>query len=281
MTCPACGYRDNEDADHRCVRCGRRIERRPGEPQPATSAGGAALAPLWREEVAERFDQFRHRRARQQALFDELSIEEKAEEVPHPDPAEKVISFEEIAADRIEPLIVERPPASGPAAHRRVQPLLPPLEPVLASEPEVAASPVTPVRIRALAGLLDLAIITVGCGVFLGVFHLLGGTLQLTERAGAGTALALGGLAAAYFFFYICYGAETPGLQWLGLAVLDYDGNSPRQAQRLVRAAGFLISAAALGLGFLWALADEETLTWHDRMSKTFVTRDPSGGPQP
>ena len=26
------------------------------------------------------------------------------------------------------------------------------------------------------------------------------------------------------------------------------------------------------GLGLLWSLADEESLTWHDHMSKTFPT---------
>jgi hypothetical protein len=36
-------------------------------------------------------------------------------------------------------------------------------------------------------------------------------------------------------------------------------------------ASGFL-SLAAGGLGLLWALVDEETLTWHDHISKTFPT---------
>jgi uncharacterized RDD family membrane protein YckC len=82
-------------------------------------------------------------------------------------------------------------------------------------------------------------------------------------------------LIAFYFFAYVFYGSETPGLQWMGLCVRDYEGRPPQAGQRLVRAVGVLLSAAALGLGYLWALADEEGLTWHDRMSKTFITRDP------
>ncbi|MBI3666056.1 MAG: RDD family protein [Acidobacteria bacterium] len=99
--------------------------------------------------------------------------------------------------------------------------------------------------------------------------------MSFDKRSGAGFALATALLFAFYFFSYIFYGSETPGLQWMGFHVLDYDGNPPRAGRRLVRALGALLSAAALGLGYLWAMADEEALTWHDRMSKTFVTRDP------
>jgi uncharacterized RDD family membrane protein YckC len=115
----------------------------------------------------------------------------------------------------------------------------------------------------------------VAIGVFLGVFHLLGGAPPSSSKAAAWMTLAAAGLAAFYFFVWTCFGSETPGLQWMGLCVLDHEGRPPRPGQRLVRAVGVLLSAAALGLGYLWALADEETLTWHDRMSKTFVTRDP------
>jgi hypothetical protein len=43
-----------------------------------------------------------------------------------------------------------------------------------------------------------------------------------------------------------------------------------------MRAVGMLLGAGAVGLGYLWALADEEALTWHDRMSKTFIAIDPT-----
>jgi hypothetical protein len=32
------------------------------------------------------------------------------------------------------------------------------------------------------------------------------------------------------------------------------------------------VSFIAAGIGLLWALVDEERLTWHDYMSKTFPT---------
>jgi hypothetical protein len=38
------------------------------------------------------------------------------------------------------------------------------------------------------------------------------------------------------------------------------------------RLASGALSFCAAGLGFLWALVDEETLTWHDHISRTFPT---------
>lgn len=138
----------------------------------------------------------------------------------------------------------------------------------------VCPNPVAPLLLRGVAAGLDLAVALIGIGVFLGTFHLLGGALYFNHKAGGATALAAASLVAFYFFVYTFYGGETPGLQWMGLCVLDYEGRPPQAPQRFVRAVGLLLSAAALGLGYLWAFADEESLTWHDRMSKTFVTRD-------
>jgi hypothetical protein len=38
------------------------------------------------------------------------------------------------------------------------------------------------------------------------------------------------------------------------------------------RAFGVLVSTSALLLGFIWAWVDSQGLTWHDRMSGTFIT---------
>ena len=298
MICAACGYKDNEEGEHRCARCGRRLDRPasllPSQPprvppRPPVSGGpAAAVAPHWRHEVNERFEQFQDKRARRREAADQERENENGEEVPRPDPSQKLLSFEDFAAHRIEPLIVE-PPRKQPAAPAPA-PSARAADPVLAGEtvsadnplPEddfpreiLCPNPVAPVALRGLAGALDLAVTTVAVALFLGTFHLLGGALHFDKRSGAGYGLAAVLLLAFYFFVYTFYGSETPGLQWLGLCVLDFDGSPPRAGRRLLRTLGAMLSAAALGLGYFWALADEEGLTWHDRMSKTFVTRDP------
>jgi len=225
-------------------------------------------APEWREDLSNRLQQFRQRRATRR----EAPLPAGADTVPQADKDQKVLPFEDFAAERIEPLIVDLartgrrlPPLDRPAA----VPLQPPAE---AAEilPAVA-----PLPLRGLAGLLDLAVVTVAAGVFLGTFHSMGGAVAAARQATVGFSLAAAALAGFYFFVYVCYSGETPGLQWLGLRVVDLQGHPPARGPLFARALGGLLSAAALGMGYLWAVADEEGLTWHDRMSKTFVTRDP------
>jgi uncharacterized RDD family membrane protein YckC len=39
----------------------------------------------------------------------------------------------------------------------------------------------------------------------------------------------------------------------------------------LLRSAGYMLSAGTFFLGFLWSMWDEDTLTWHDRISRTYL----------
>jgi hypothetical protein len=53
---------------------------------------------------------------------------------------------------------------------------------------------------------------------------------------------------------------------------VDFDGRRPDREQRGVRQVAGLLSLLSAGLGLVWALVDEEKLTWHDHISKTFPT---------
>jgi hypothetical protein len=53
---------------------------------------------------------------------------------------------------------------------------------------------------------------------------------------------------------------------------VNFDGQRPTQRERLQRFAWSAVSVLPAGLGLLWALVDEENLTWHDHSSKTFLT---------
>jgi uncharacterized RDD family membrane protein YckC len=143
---------------------------------------------------------------------------------------------------------------------------------------EIAATPIAPLAIRAVAGVLDFAIIVVAVGIFLAVFYLMGG-VALTDLEGLRSiSVAFLAIVCFYWIFYVGYLGGTSGMNWLGLRVVNFDGESPSGAQRRTRALGTILSTLSLGLGFAWSIADEEKLTWHDRMSKTFVTRDGSMG---
>jgi len=54
--------------------------------------------------------------------------------------------------------------------------------------------------------------------------------------------------------------------------VASFSGENPTSRQYFVRALGYILSAGTLFLGFLWAIWDEDALTWHDRLSRTYLT---------
>ena len=67
-------------------------------------------------------------------------------------------------------------------------------------------------------------------------------------------------------------GRDSVGLSAMGLRLVDFDGNPPSRERRYQRSLASFISFLAAGIGLVWALVDEDTLTWHDHMSSTFPT---------
>jgi uncharacterized RDD family membrane protein YckC len=134
------------------------------------------------------------------------------------------------------------------------------------------AFPVASLARRRGAALLDLLFLASTYGAFLGLFQSLGGHLEFSK-----VTLVIYGAAfllffAAYFLIFMVLGGATPGMALLRLTTVRFDGNAPDTGQLAWRSFGYVLSAATLLLGFLWALWDEQGLTWHDRMSQTFLT---------
>jgi len=61
-------------------------------------------------------------------------------------------------------------------------------------------------------------------------------------------------------------------MYWTRLKLVNFDGQPPDLRQRLCRSGFALLSMAAGAVGLIWALVDEEALTWHDHISRTFPT---------
>lgn len=81
------------------------------------------------------------------------------------------------------------------------------------------------------------------------------------------------GLIALFYRFLWCMGnGDSPGMRFAGLRLVDFDGRVPDRERRGMRQIAGLLSIISAGLGLVWALVDEENLTWHDHISKTFPT---------
>lgn len=137
-------------------------------------------------------------------------------------------------------------------------------------------APVAAPMHRSVAAFIDGAMILIGCGIFLAIVQYVAGGIKLDRfnLAVMGGALFL--IPMFYGLVFAIAGCETAGQHWTDLRLINFDGFPPDGASRLLRFVGCWLSFGACGAGLLWALVDEENLSWHDHMSKTFVTlREP------
>jgi uncharacterized RDD family membrane protein YckC len=286
----------NADDEPRCTRCGRRLgaAAAAGRSYPASrSAPAFALA----EQPAHSVEAEKPPARSRVPVPQKLSFEET--------PGSNIIPFESFAAHLIQPIAatppvtrrahaaqagaMPRPAPSKPAAPRRLaaspkndlQPDLDFLAPapqgprtlktrveaVIYCDAEVA----TP-KHRAIAAAIDGGMIFIGFGLFLFAFHLMGGMFRLNRQLIPFFIGVLGTLAMFYGILWIWAGRETLGMRWTGLRLIDFDGFPADRHNRVLRGLGASLSVCAGGIGLLWALVDEEKLTWHDHMSKTFPT---------
>jgi len=208
-------------------------------------------------------------------------------------PASRVIPFESISPG-LKPLPVPKMPAVAPRrqsrriaqkgtpAGQRELDFLAPTPPPTGPPPKAEVqsflrcdAKVAGVRPRARAAAYDGFVVACAYAVFLAVFRLLGGTVMFSR-----TALVVGGaslvLILLFYKLVACIGGvDTPGARQAGLRLLHFDGRPAERRQRFVRLLAGFLSALPFGLGLLWALWDQEKLTWHDQISSTFFTTRP------
>jgi len=278
MTCRFCGTR-NADGEHRCSRCGRR----PGDTLTTTvpvitGAVAAKLAPIPLDEAEPKTRRVAPSNSRpvQAELFagsPDMKVVSIARYAPQPEPKPRTRAESGTRTRRTKPA----PEGQGTLDFL---PPLPPKARELGSSVEAVIFcefPVATTLHRAVASALDWSMVLIGYGLFLTGIQALGCQLTLTKS----TVAMFGGMffvfAFMYGLFFAIAGADTPGMIWTRLRLTTFDGLPPDLKQRLGRFAAAGLSRCTL-LGLLWSLVDEESLTWHDHMSRTFPTpRDAEG----
>lgn len=133
-------------------------------------------------------------------------------------------------------------------------------------------APVAPAPQRVAAAMVDGGLIALGVILFFAIFLLAGGALGLNRT----TAVMILGTAFCVAVLYRslwCLGCgDTPGTRSAGMRVVNFDGRVPDRTERGKRLAAGVLSVLSAGLGLIWVLVDEENLSWHDHISKTFPT---------
>ncbi len=132
--------------------------------------------------------------------------------------------------------------------------------------------PVAPIPMRLLAAATDMAVVLASMAGFLAIVS------HFSKLVAPGREFLLMwvvlpcSLWIFYQYAFLVYAGTTPGLRVSRLRLARFDGSAPGRGQRRSRALAMVLSAASLGLGFLWSLLDEDTLCWHDRITHTYFT---------
>jgi uncharacterized RDD family membrane protein YckC len=301
----------NEADERRCVRCGRRLHQAASRPSPGTFPLSTSTAPalemlpgrdpgqvrspeLNQNDAAKRAEQISY----QTSLFRDVSNSPKVIPIPTLTPVRPRTNPEWAREDRERDDSAQRKRASRPkpvarnASNRRRdsqasldfygagggQPAVgTALEGVIFCDVPVAL----PAH-RSIAAVFDAAMVLLGVGLFLSVFVLVPAILGIDGGVGAmglmnaGNAMVFvcaAGVIALFYRLLWCIGnGDTPGMRFAGLRLVDFDGRVPDRERRGMRQLAGLLSVISAGLGLVWALVDEENLTWHDHISKTFPT---------
>ena len=280
MTCGYCGTR-NGDGEHRCTRCGRRPEDilLGGYARPSVQGALATqLQPMPRMRVVERAQPEQPPRqapnfsqALQATLFQMSNV------IAMPP---RVESKPRVRAEDLGRPLAPRPTAKRARPAAEGQGTLDFLPPAPAKPRQLGTSveaviyceaPVSTTLHRGVASVLDWSIVTLGYGLFLLALYVLGGQFDLTKSNLTVFASMFPMIGFTYGLLFAWTGAETPGMRWAQLRLTTFDGFPPDRRQRLVRFGASCLSRCTL-LGLLWSLADEESLAWHDHISRTFPT---------
>jgi uncharacterized RDD family membrane protein YckC len=132
---------------------------------------------------------------------------------------------------------------------------------------------------RAISALLDGSMVVLGFGLFLAIFLGFAGSFAFTRQTLAMLAVSFALIGMFYGLVWALAGRETAGMHWTELRLINFNGFALDGKARALRLVGCWLSLGSGMIGNLWAMVDEESLTWHDHMSKTFPTPRDAGTP--
>lgn len=128
-----------------------------------------------------------------------------------------------------------------------------------------------PLTLRLMAAVVDGSLVLasfLGATVaMMGHAHSLPGLREAEMGAAAGLMI----VSALYTALFYAIGEGTPGMRYARISLCTFEGKDATREQRLRRFAALLLSVLPVGLGVMWAIFDDNHLSWHDRLSGTYL----------
>ena len=131
-----------------------------------------------------------------------------------------------------------------------------------------------PLSHRVFAGVVDIILVLMGVAGFAMCFLAAATRLPQPRLVLLYGFMVCGGLWLLYQYLFLVYGSATVGMHLVQLELCTFHGERVSLRLRRWRALASVLSAFALGLGFVWAFVDEDTLGWHDRMTQTYMRKE-------
>jgi uncharacterized RDD family membrane protein YckC len=136
-----------------------------------------------------------------------------------------------------------------------------------------------PFSLRIMAGIVDACIVAAGLLGFIAAAAI---TIQKLAPAASATPhltpqIAAIGAAGAFIVFALLYqlvfftfSESTPGMRYARIGLCTFADDNPTRSAMRRRIFASILAACPLGLGFLWACLDEDSLGWHDHISRMY-----------
>jgi uncharacterized RDD family membrane protein YckC len=145
----------------------------------------------------------------------------------------------------------------------------------LGDDPLPAARTMEPasINLRMMAAVVDCSLMA---GAFLGAAMVAmdkATDLPPLKEIEPSAILGLLAIIVVYQLFFFTLGSATPGMRWAHISLHTLKDERPTRGQRWVRLLSLLLSLLPLGLGLAWSIFDENRLSWHDRLSRTYMKK--------
>lgn len=130
-----------------------------------------------------------------------------------------------------------------------------------------------PMSLRLMAFVVDGALIAGALLAAAAVAMQKVNELPTMKEIEMGAAAALAVFGALYHVLFFTLADGTPGMKYARISLCTFDDEKPTRAQKRSRLGALLLSLAPVGLGVAWAIFDQEHLSWHDRLSRTYLRK--------
>jgi uncharacterized RDD family membrane protein YckC len=134
-----------------------------------------------------------------------------------------------------------------------------------------------PISLRLMAAIVDAVVVSASLIIFIAIFALTAnhfgkpGSLHMDLKVAAiGTVGALAIFGLVYQLLFFTFSDSTLGMRYARIGLCTFTDDNPTRAAMRRRIFAHLLSAGPLGIGYLWAMLDDDRLGWHDRITHMY-----------